>query len=68
MFKRSKCSKLYIYILHHDSHFFTTFTIICFNLASQRKIRKMYKKNPPDFSLTLVLKSVITRNIMFTGE
>ena len=43
------------------------FTIICFNFASQRKIRKMYKKNPQDFSLfqTLVLKSVITRNIMF---
>ena len=48
-------------------NFFTMFTIICFNFASQRKIRKMYKKNPQDFSLfqTLVLKSVITRNIMF---
>ena len=31
--------------------FFTMFTIIWFNFASQRKIRKMYRKNPQDFSL-----------------
>ena len=42
-------------------------SIHCFNFASQRKIRKLYEKNPPDFSLfqTLVLKSVITRKLCF---
>ena len=29
-------------------YIFTMFTVICFNISSQRKIRKMYKKNPPD--------------------
>ena len=29
-------------------YIFTMFTVICFNISSQRKLRKMYKKNPPD--------------------
>ena len=69
---QSKISSIQHHLmLHQYSQFLKTiFNIICLNFESQRKIRKMYKKNPLDFSLiqTLVLKSVITRNIMFTRE
>ena len=46
------------------------FTTICLNFASQRKIRQMYKTNPPDFSDPKpgTEECDNTKHIVFTGE